>query len=39
MALQTAEYLYLRKYDRQRRNSNGKSGVFDHDELDKGVAK
>ena len=38
MATKNRKYLYLRKYDRHLRNSNGKSGVFDHDELDKSLA-
>ena len=31
------KYLYLWNYDKQRRNSNGKSGIFYHSELDKSV--
>jgi len=33
------EILITLKRERRRRNSNGKSGIFDHGELDKSVAK
>ena len=33
------KYLYLWNYGRQHRNSNGKSGVFDHDEVEESVSR
>jgi len=34
MAAKDRKYLHIRNYDRQRRDSNGKSEVFDHTELE-----
>jgi len=37
MATQTESTLYLRKYDSYHQNSNGKSVLFDHGELEECV--